>query len=296
MNILINLFIFCLVLFFYIHIIFNYKKSNDLEVYEIEEPSKEKLEEICDIKQPILFNIYNENLENTFNYEYLLNNYNSFDLKIRTNDSNYKEKESLLYLPYSVEKSTELFKNDLSGIFLSEKNKDFIEETSLSKIFKYNDQFLRPFLQCFSEYDLILGSIDSYTPLKYEIFNRNYLYINKGSIKITLIPPIMSKYLHVEKDYENLEFRSLINPWNVDIKYKGDYDKIKPLELTLIKNQNLYIPPYWFFSIKFQEEETVVLNFKYQTYMSMLSITNELFLKYLQNNNIKHNLFKSVSL
>ena len=127
MNILINLFIFCLVLFFYIHIIFNYKKSNDLEVYEIEEPSKEKLEEICDIKQPILFNIYNENLENTFNYEYLLNNYNSFDLKIRTNDSNYKEKESLLYLPYSVEKSTELFKNDLSGIFLSDKNKDFIE-------------------------------------------------------------------------------------------------------------------------------------------------------------------------
>ena len=91
MNIIINLFIFCIVLFIYIHINFNYKKSNDLEVYEIEEPSKEKLEEICYIKQPILFNIYNSNLEDVFNVKYLLENYNSFDLKIRNIDSIYSE-------------------------------------------------------------------------------------------------------------------------------------------------------------------------------------------------------------
>lgn len=293
MNILLNLFIFCIVLFLYIHIVFNYKKGNDLEVYEIEEPSKEKLEEICDIKQPILFNIYNSNLENTFTYEYLLNNYNSFDLKIRSCESIYREKDGDLYLPYTVEKSAELFKNDICGNYFSENNKDFIEETSLSKIFKYNDQFLRPFLQCYSEYDIIMGSINSFTPLKYELFNRNYLFVNSGSIKVTLIPPNMYKYLHIEKDYEYFEFRSIINPWNVDNKYKVDYDKVKPLELTLHKNNNLYIPPYWFYSIKFLESDCIILNFKYQTYMSTLSIVNELMIKYLQNNNIKHNLFKS---
>ena len=293
MNILINLFIFCIVLFLYIHIVFNYKKGNDLEVYEIEEPSKEKLEEICDIKQPVLFNIYNSNLEDTFTYNYLLNNYNSFDLKIRSCDSIYTGRDGDIYLPYTVEKSNELFKNDSCGNYFSENNKEFIEETSLSKIFKYNDQFLRPFLQCYSDYDIITGSINSFTPLKYELYNRNYLFINSGSVKITLIPPNMYKYLHVEKDYEYFEFRSLINVWNVDNKYKLDYDKVKPLELTLEKNNNLYIPPYWFYSIKMLENETVILNFKYQTYMSTLSIANELMIKYLQNNNIKHNLFKS---
>ena len=293
MNVLINLFIFCIVLFLYIHIVFNYKKSNDLEVYEIEEPSKDKLEEICDIKQPILFNIYNSNLEDTFNYEYLINNYNSFDIKIRSCDSIYNESDGDLYLPYTFEKSNELFKNDNCGNYLSQNNQEFLEETSLSKIFKYNDQFLRPFMQCYSEYDIVLGSLNSITPLKYDIFNRNYFFISSGSIKITLIPPNMSKYLHLYKDYEYFEFRSRINPWSIESKYKSDYDKIKPLELILEKNNIIYIPPYWFYSIKILEINTIILNFKYQTYMSTLSIANELFIKYLQNNNIKHNLFKS---
>ena len=292
MNILLNLFIFCFVLFFYIHIVFNYKKSNDLEVYEIEEPSKEKLEEICDIKQPILFNIYNSNIEDTFNYNYLIDNYGSFDLKIRSKESIYREKDDDLHLPYTMKKSQELFNNDNCGNYFSENNKEFIEETTISKIFKYNDQFLRPYMQCYSEYDLILGSIDSFTPLKYELFNRNYLFISDGSIRITLIPPNMKKYLYIEKDYEYFEFRSKINPWDIDDKYRMDYNKVKPLELTLYKNNILYIPPYWFYSIKFLEENTVALSFKYHTYMSMLSIINEQIIKYLQNNNIKHNLFK----
>ena len=37
--------IFCLVLFIYIHIYFHFKTSNDLEVYELEKPSKDKFEE-----------------------------------------------------------------------------------------------------------------------------------------------------------------------------------------------------------------------------------------------------------
>ena len=39
------IFVFCIVLFLYIHIFFHLKTSDDLEVYEIDQPSKEKLEE-----------------------------------------------------------------------------------------------------------------------------------------------------------------------------------------------------------------------------------------------------------
>ena len=62
MKALFTILIFCLVLFIYLHINFHLKQSNDLEVYEIDQPSKEKLEEICDIRQPVIFDYNVENL------------------------------------------------------------------------------------------------------------------------------------------------------------------------------------------------------------------------------------------
>ena len=35
-----------------------------------------------------------------------------------------------------------------------------------------------------------------------------------------LIPPSASKYLLENKDYDNFEFRSPINPWKIEEKYK----------------------------------------------------------------------------
>ena len=62
MEILIGFFIFCLVLFIYLHVQFHLKTSNDLEMYEIDQASKEKLEEICDIRQPVLFDFDNQKI------------------------------------------------------------------------------------------------------------------------------------------------------------------------------------------------------------------------------------------
>ena len=59
MNIILKLLIFCIVLFIYIHICFYLKTSDDLEVYEIEQFSKSKLEDICDLRQPVVFNNFN---------------------------------------------------------------------------------------------------------------------------------------------------------------------------------------------------------------------------------------------
>ena len=60
MNYFIAIFIFCVVLFLYLHIYYHLKTSNDLEVYTIERPSKNKLEEICDLRQPVVFEFSNE--------------------------------------------------------------------------------------------------------------------------------------------------------------------------------------------------------------------------------------------
>ena len=60
LKIIISLFIFCIILFFYLHIQFHLKTSNDLEIYEVEQASKDRVEEICDLRQPVLINFPSE--------------------------------------------------------------------------------------------------------------------------------------------------------------------------------------------------------------------------------------------
>jgi hypothetical protein len=83
MKIFIGFFIFCLVLFIYLHIQFHLKQSNDLEIYEIDDASKDKLEEICDIRQPVLIDFDNQKIIDTTNIKYISDNYNAFEIKIR---------------------------------------------------------------------------------------------------------------------------------------------------------------------------------------------------------------------
>ena len=84
MYILLDIIIFAIVLFFYIHIFYHIKTSNYLEIYEIDYVSKEKFEELCDLKQPILLTNYDTN--NQINIDLLLQNYSSFDIKIIKNN------------------------------------------------------------------------------------------------------------------------------------------------------------------------------------------------------------------
>jgi hypothetical protein len=64
MKILFTLLIFFIILFFYIHILFQLKTSNESEIYELILPSKEKLEKILTLKQPFLFTIENKDIFN----------------------------------------------------------------------------------------------------------------------------------------------------------------------------------------------------------------------------------------
>lgn len=287
MEILINLLILTITLFLYIHIYNQIKTSNYLEVYEIENISKDKFEELCDLKQPLLIN--NTSLLN-FDIPHLQNNYGSFDIKIANKDT------SDMFLPMKFVTAIELFEKDISANYISENNKEFLEETSLIKEFSINDLFLRPIGTSSIEYDLILGSINSNTPLSYNLNCRNYYSVLTGSIEVTLCPPKDYKYLYVNKDYENFKFTSMINILEPQDEYKNEFDKVKFLRVVLEPNRLLQIPAYWFFSIKILESNTLISNFKYTTYMNSLAMAPELFMKFLQKNNVKQNLAKVADL
>ena len=287
----IAIFIFCVCLFLYLHIQYHLKTSNDLEVYTIERPSKEKLEEICDIRQPVIFDFNNTRLLESCNLGSLDDNYGAFDIQVR--DITNKDDNTELYLPFLLKETINIFREDKNKKYISEHNEDFLKETGAVKNYSYNDAFLRPPLVSKCIYDFMSGSIGSKTPLRYDLNYRNYYYVTSGKVNIKLIPPHSSKYLYPVKDYDNFEFRSPINVWDVQQEYKADFDKVKVLDITLNKGEIMYIPAYWWYSIEY-EKLSSICTFKYRTFMNVLAISPELILTMLQGQNIKRDVVKKV--
>lgn len=289
MKTLFSILIFCIVLFIYLHINFHLRTSNDLEIYEIDQPSKEKLEEICDLRQPVIFDYNVDGLLQECNIDSIEKNYGAFDIKVR----NVKEYDDVceLYLPLTLNTGREIFRKDKEEKYLSENNQEFLEETSLIKHMRYNDNFLRPYSVSNCIYDFQFSSNNTKTILKYELNYRNFILVTQGSIKIKLIPPKSCRYLYTIKDYDNFEFLSPVNPWDVQSQFKADFDKLKTLEVTLKKGKIIFIPAYWWYSIWFQENTSLV-SFKYKTYMNNIAISNHLLVNMLQNQNVKREIAK----
>jgi len=279
MYIIINLLILVLTLFIYIHVYNHINTSNYLEIYEVDNVSKEKFEDLCNLKQPLILNNYN--IFENINLDLIIKNYSDFDIKINKKD------DTNLCLPIKLTNAIELFHVDSSSNYISYENEEFLEETTLSKEFNTQDLFLRPYNVSNIKYNIILGSINSYTKLQYSINCRNYFYILNGSVEVTLCCPNNYKYLYINKNYELLNFESMVDLYNIDEIYKKEFNKVKFLRVTLTKNKLLQIPAYWFYSIKILEENTLLSHITYRTYMNSLAISPYLFLQFLQNNNIK---------
>ena len=283
MQLIINFLIFCVVLFLYIHVYNHIKTSSYLEVYEIENLSKDKFEDINNFKQPLLLNNYS--LVNNINIDYLISNYPTFDLNLYN-----KQNES--FLKIKMEEFDSIVNIDNSNNYISCNNKEFLEETTIEKILSSSDAFFRPYNVCSKSYDIIMGKKNNTTQLKYSINSRNILYLSNGQIEVTLCPPKYYKNLHVQKNYELLDFYSAIDINNIQPHYKNDYHKAKFLRVLLNVNQVLIIPPYWFYSIKFLEENSIVFLNSYRTFTSSIAIIPELFIQLLQQNNLKLNMIK----
>ena len=285
MNTILGILVFCIVLFIYIHIYYHLKKCDDLEIYEIEQPSKERLEEICDLRQPVIFDFNIEQISESSCLKNIKENYGAFDVKVRNVKEN--DENSSLYVPVALSSASTAFQGDKEAKFLSENNEEFLEETSIIKHLRYNDAFLRPYMVSKCMYDIIFGSNKVETPFRFELNYRNYFTITQGEAIIKIAPPKSSRYLYPIYDYDTFEFKSPINPWNVQQQYRSDFNKIKCLEYRLKPGYVMFIPAYWWYSIKLDEDSSIC-SFKYRTYMNTLSILPHLIMSFLQTQNTKH--------
>ena len=287
------LFVFFTVLFVYIHVYHHYKTSNDFEIYDIDNVTKDRLNEICELKQPFIFNFDNteSKIYDTNLYE-LTSQYSPFELNICTS-TNSEGEVSTDSVPLSLDKSIALFdKDDDTVKYYSEDNYDFLSESGLLKKITQDDYILRPHMCCNRMYDVLTGSLNGYTPLRYEVNDRNYFMVVNGYIDVILIPPNYTKYLRSQPNYETFEFHSLIDVWNIQEKYSQEYKKSKSIQITINTGKVLYIPPYWWYSIRFHKRSSVV-SLKYRTYMNNISILPYICTHYLQMLNIKKNIIET---
>lgn len=289
MKTIISIFIFCVVLFIYLHIQFQLKTINDLEMYDLDNESttKKRFEEICDLRQPVIFSLDNVHIT----HDIILNKYNSYEIKVRNiRDVEYNS------LPLSVSNAVKLFENDTNGTYLSENNADFLKETGLIKEYKKQiNHAIQPPMTCYSSHDIMFGSNGVETPLRYDINYRNFYTVAEGSVQIKLFPPNSDKYFEPNNDYENFEFRSSldsISAWNLPENIK---DKVKDIEFTLYPGKAVYIPAYWWYSIKFGKN-AIIEAFHYRTYMNYLAICPNISMYFLQNMNIKRETVKKANL
>lgn len=291
-KILTTFFVFCLVLFLYLHVYYHLKTSDDLEVYEIDDCSKDKLEEICELRQPIIFDFDCGAIVQNTNKSTILNNYHAFDIKVRNTAD--KKGDDELYMPLLLSTATKLFSEDKTSSYYSENNKEFLEETGLIKHMQYNDEFLRPPMVSNCEYDILFGSENTKTKFRFNLDYRNYYTATEGSVRVKLSPPKSSRYLKTIYDYENFEFSSLVNPWAPQPQFKADFDKMKCLDIVLKQGQTLFVPPYWWYSIEFQKNSSIT-SFRYRTYMNNIAVVPHICMYLLQNQNVKRVVVKKAT-
>jgi ribosomal protein L16 Arg81 hydroxylase len=77
----------------------------------------------------------------------------------------------------------------------------------------------------------------------------------------------------VNKEYSNYEFTSPLDIWNPQEQYKNGFLKMKFLDFVFHPGHVLYIPPFWFYSIKFEKDnrDVIVHEFNYGSVMNVVS-------------------------
>ena len=298
--------IFIIILFLYIHVTAQWKTSDDLEIYESDFESATQLQEVCAVKQPVIFKFQKDPIADAFFERFQTSKFEKYDnLDIRVKDrtdytstSHTNENENAIdYVPLSFRSARRLFTTDTNAKYFSDKNQAFLEESGLDRVARTIDTHLKPPLSAYSKYDLLIGSPLVTTPLRHHLESHFFIAVTRGKINVKLCPPKYSKIIPSFKDYENYEFWSPLNPFSnkPDQKQKDVLQKIKFLDIEVNSGDILFLPPYWWYSISFSgDPETTLATFTYDVAMNIAAQSKHWGLYYLQQSNIKTRPAKTI--
>jgi hypothetical protein len=271
MDTLYAIIIFILMLIIYSQVMFQLKKGDDMEVYEIDYTNNDDLNKSANLKQPIIFQFSNfANTLQDYSLKFLAAEYGSFDVFIKETED-YHDDRPVNSAVIELNAAESLVKTDASNKYFSNQNQSFIYETGLDKYYKQLDKYLKPTFSVFSKYDVVFGSVGTTTPLTYHTYERRFIYVNGGKIQVKMTPWRSNKYMVVNKDYANYEFTSPLNVWNPQDTYRNGFQKMKFLDFNVHSGNMLYIPPFWYYSIKIESDDGLIYCADYGSPMNILS-------------------------
>jgi len=173
-------------------------------------------------------------------------------------------------------------------MYASYQNEAFLAETNLKKCFLQVDSLLRPPMMSSMQQDILFGAENYVTRLKYTNKYRNYFIVTQGSVTLKLTPPRNTKYLEEVKKYDEPDFYSSISPWK-------EVKRVKFLEINLTPGKLLFIPAYWWYSIRLGKD-AVVCMLSYKTIMNSIATLPDSLRQLLQQQNTKIKTLPTYSL
>lgn len=268
MNFITSFILFVILFFIYVHVLHQYKKSQDLEIYELDYKNNENLQEICDIRQPVVF--FFEHDKDIINLDTITSLEQTQDVFLHVKDTNDYYCTVGTQPPTEValtfQSTMQLIKTDTNAHFFTENNHIFLEETGIDEIMtNIGNQYLKPNYTVWKKFDVMTGTKNVELPLRMHTNTRKYIHVSNGKITVKMTPFKNNKKLEMHKNV------SKINVWVPQPEYVSTIQKIRFLEFDVVKGNVLYIPPYWIYSIKYCNDNTCLLEYNYCTIMNIIS-------------------------
>jgi hypothetical protein len=258
-----NIFLLLATILFYVHLQFQYKKKEDLEIYEMDYLSPTNLQEVTDLKQPVFFSL--DGTESLFaalhpdlQEEVVVKDVGDYHRSSSLNQGKKTQTKetALIGIALSFSSAYGLMDSDPKHVFYSEQNGTFLEETDILSSFQKFSKKIGSGWSVKNTYDLLFGSPKVEMPWKFHTSSQRFLVVSPGAgVRVQMTPWKSRKYMDVVYDYEGFDF------WARSVQEKN----MKCLDFDLKAGQVLYIPAYWFYSVTFlssdSQEKTSKISF-----------------------------------
>lgn len=279
-----SIILFFVILFFYVHIQQQWKKGEDLEIYEYEFQNPKELQDTCQWKQPILFEM---EFPKPYGFSQLPQLQMADVREIRHLSS---QSPNIELIDLTAESARGLLDTDTKSVFYSYRNSTAVKEhPEWNAWFRTWEPLLKPPFCMSSEYDVWYGSRKTTTITMTHHESHTYLYLppetNPAAIRVKMTPPKSEVFLETKRDYVSYEFWSPVDLFH-------PHDRMKCLDFLMKPGFVLYIPPYWFYSIEFQDKKNEVCMVKYTTGANFLANAKHIALYHLQQQNIEEKWWK----
>lgn len=298
-------FVFFLVLFLYVHIIQQYKYSEEHEVYEMDYVDNVNLQESCQLMQPIVFSTTtHDGMGTTFPSLPSLDNAASEVTDPEHLMLNLLDEMSPTYttpMPFHtaimvLNRTPNASSSSPQHRYYSERNEAFLQSApEYQEHLRELNTYLQPPFAAHSHHDVCIGAVKACTPFRYHVHSRKFLVVSSGKITVKMAPwKKNAKRLHEVRDYEWGEYRSNVHVWAPKEHHRRDMEKVEFLEFEVDAGHVVYLPPYWGYSIQYQETNTCIVECTYSTWFNRMAFLGEMARTYLQRQHMYQTWFRTI--